>query len=153
MVGEESVPTAVGVSVTNLNTGCADTIPNGYSYIPADTSCRVEPPPPPHAADAGFSFFVVGGNTVQFTDSSSGPPTSWQWDFTNNGNFESSQQNPQFTLPGAGHLCHPPPGAERRRLGRGGPAGDRAVAGGTFRAPPRGGRLDGRPPRFVYSEL
>lgn len=100
--GMEFVPTAVAVTVTNLNTGCADTVANGYSYIPADTSCRVEPPPPPDPPTASFASFSVGGNTVQFTDTSGGTPTSWQWDFTNNGSFDSSLQNPQFTFPAPG---------------------------------------------------
>jgi PKD repeat protein len=39
---------------------------------------------------------------VQFTDTSSGQPTSWQWDFDNNGSVDSTQQNPRhtYTTPG-----------------------------------------------------
>lgn len=34
---------------------------------------------------------------VQFTDTSSGFPTSWAWDFDNDGTVDSTQQNPSFT--------------------------------------------------------
>ena len=35
--------------------------------------------------------------TVQFTDRSTGVPTAWQWDFDNDGNVDSTEQNPSFT--------------------------------------------------------
>lgn len=40
--------------------------------------------------------------TVTFTDESAGGPTSWQWDFDNDGTVDSTQQNPTFvyTTPG-----------------------------------------------------
>ncbi len=40
--------------------------------------------------------------TVQFTDKSAGPPTSWQWDFDNDGNIDSTEQNPQYTYDSEG---------------------------------------------------
>lgn len=33
---------------------------------------------------------------VQFTDTSTGSPTSWQWDFDNNGTIDSTDQNPSY---------------------------------------------------------
>src|SRR5207244_5350818 len=53
---------------------------------------------PPPAAD--FSGSPTGGMaplTVQFTDQSTGTPTSWAWDFQNDGSVDSTLQNPQFT--------------------------------------------------------
>ena len=35
--------------------------------------------------------------TVTFTDKSAGNPTSWQWDFDNDGTVDSTQQNPTYT--------------------------------------------------------
>ncbi len=40
--------------------------------------------------------------TVSFTDTSSGGPTSWAWDFQNDGTVDSTAQNPTFTYPVAG---------------------------------------------------
>lgn len=40
--------------------------------------------------------------SVQFTDTSTGAPTAWEWDFENDGTVDSTQQNPTFvyTTPG-----------------------------------------------------
>ncbi|RKY13558.1 MAG: hypothetical protein DRP63_09460 [Planctomycetota bacterium] len=35
--------------------------------------------------------------TVNFTDKSTGSPTSWEWDFDNDGTVDSTQQNPTHT--------------------------------------------------------
>lgn len=35
--------------------------------------------------------------TVQFTDTSKGMPTSWQWDFDGDGRVDATEQNPQHT--------------------------------------------------------
>ena len=35
--------------------------------------------------------------TVNFTDKSTGNPTSWEWDFDNDGTVDSTQQNPTYT--------------------------------------------------------
>jgi len=40
--------------------------------------------------------------TVQFTDTSSGGPTSWQWDFNSDGTIDSTAQNPSYTYTAAG---------------------------------------------------
>lgn len=43
---------------------------------------------------ASFTF-VVSGNTVVFTDTSTGRPTSWRWDFGDGGSdVDSTEQNP-----------------------------------------------------------
>ena len=54
---------------------------------------------------ADFSFSPqnpVAGQSVQFTDASTNSPTSWAWDFQNNGSTDSTQQNPSFTYQAAG---------------------------------------------------
>ncbi len=54
---------------------------------------------------AAFSATPTSGAaplSVHFTDTSSGGPTAWQWDFQNDGTVDSTQQNPSFvyTSPG-----------------------------------------------------
>jgi PKD repeat protein len=39
---------------------------------------------------------------VQFTDLSTNTPTTWAWDFENDGTVDSTEQNPQFSYPTAG---------------------------------------------------
>jgi PKD repeat protein len=57
------------------------------------------------APTAAFSASPTTGTaplTVQFTDTSAGGPTSWEWDFQNDGSIDSTQQSPNFvyTSPG-----------------------------------------------------
>ena len=40
--------------------------------------------------------------TVAFTDKSTGNPTSWEWDFDNDGTVDSTQQNPTYTYSNPG---------------------------------------------------
>jgi PKD repeat protein len=63
------------------------------------------PPPPPTQPTADFSASPTSGPaplTVQFTDRSTGSPTSWAWDFQGDGIVDSTAQNPTFTYAGAG---------------------------------------------------
>jgi PKD repeat protein len=39
---------------------------------------------------------VMAGNPIQFTDLSTGNPTSWEWDFENDGTIDSYEQNPEW---------------------------------------------------------
>jgi PKD repeat protein len=45
---------------------------------------------------------VQVGTEIQFTDLSTGNPTSWEWDFDNDGTVDSNEQNPLFTYTEAG---------------------------------------------------
>ncbi len=57
------------------------------------------------APDAEFTANITSGTaplTVQFNDSSTGSPTSWQWDFNNDGTVDSTEQNPTYTYSTAG---------------------------------------------------
>jgi len=81
----------VALTVTNANGSSTNTKPN---YI------TVTAPPPPAA---NFSGTPTNGSvplTVNFTDSSTGNPTSWSWTFGDGGT--STQQNPshQYTNTG-----------------------------------------------------
>jgi len=60
------------------------------------------PPPPPISAD--FTANVTSGLatlTIQFTDTSTGGPTAWQWNF-GDGTSNSTLQNPVHTFQKAG---------------------------------------------------
>jgi PKD repeat protein len=84
----------VKLSVANAN-GSDDEIKTNYITVGA----------PPAAPTANFSATPTTGNApllVQFTDSSSGSPTSWAWDFDNNGTVDSTQPNPSYTYSSAG---------------------------------------------------
>ncbi|AKB36565.1 cell surface protein [Methanosarcina siciliae C2J] len=55
---------------------------------------------------AAFTASPTSGDaplTVQFTDESTGSPTSWAWDFENDGIIDSTNQNPSFTYTSAGN--------------------------------------------------
>jgi len=39
---------------------------------------------------------IVAGTEIQFTDLSTGNPTSWEWDFENDGIIDSEEQNPTW---------------------------------------------------------
>lgn len=54
------------------------------------------------AVDASFTSQVQPGNLVIFTDTSTGQPTSWQWDFQNDGVVDSTSQNAAFVYPAPG---------------------------------------------------
>jgi len=54
---------------------------------------------------ASFTATPTSGNAplvVQFTDTSTNFPSSWQWDFDNDGTIDSTQQNPSWTYTGNG---------------------------------------------------
>jgi PKD repeat protein len=55
--------------------------------------------------DAQFTASRTSGVhplVVTFTDRSTGVPTTWAWDFNNDGVIDSTVRNPAFTYTGAG---------------------------------------------------
>jgi PKD repeat protein len=54
-------------------------------------------PVPPTASFTASPTSGTAPLTVNFTDSSSGNPTSWAWDFENDGTVDSTAQSPTFT--------------------------------------------------------
>ena len=57
------------------------------------------------APTTNFKASIVSGTaplTVQFTDSSTGWPTSWKWDFNNDNIVDATEQRPSFTYQTAG---------------------------------------------------
>jgi hypothetical protein len=74
--GTRPIPTPMDVTVTNIVTGCFDTLVNGFTLIPSSTACTgdtSEPPPPP---------------TTQCTDG-----------FDNDGDTFIDEDDPQCTGP------------------------------------------------------
>jgi trimeric autotransporter adhesin len=59
-------------------------------------------PVPPTASFTASPTSGTAPLTVNFTDSSSGGPTSWAWDFQNDGTVDSTGQNPIFTYTSPG---------------------------------------------------
>ena len=80
--------------------GDADTDPdetNDYGVVTSPISVSSNPPV------AAFSYTPAApttGAAVQFTDTSTGAPTSWVWDFGDGGS--SSEQNPSYVFASAG---------------------------------------------------
>jgi len=70
------------VRLRTVNDGGTDW-ENKTNYITVTVSTNV-------AAD--FTYVIVGGTTVQFTDMSTGAPSSWSWDFGDG--TSSTEQNP-----------------------------------------------------------
>jgi PKD repeat protein len=60
------------------------------------------PPPAPVADFSGTPRTGSAPLQVAFTDLSTNTPTSWAWDFQNDGTVDSTSQNPTFTYPTAG---------------------------------------------------
>ncbi|HYO13848.1 MAG TPA: IPT/TIG domain-containing protein [Thermoanaerobaculia bacterium] len=86
--------TAVDVKITDLSTGCTDTLSKALTYTPSNTTCQGDTGAP--VADFIFNIPGTGSRTVFFEDrSTGGKPTSYQWQFGNGSS--SSQQNPQHT--------------------------------------------------------
>ncbi len=67
-------------------------------------SVHVDPPGPPAPPVANFTSAKAATPpfTMNFTDTSSGAPTSWAWDFDNDAVTDSTGQNPSHTFPGEG---------------------------------------------------
>ncbi len=97
--GTQAIPTPASITVVNLNgTGCAATLTNAFTLTPPSNACTgdtaVASPPV-----ASFTFAKTGGLGVQFTDTSTGGPTTWTWNFGDASN--SASQSPSHTY-GAG---------------------------------------------------
>ena len=87
---------AQGISWTNRVNAAGETTIGTSSYAIVGV---------PAALTADFTANVTSGEAplaVQFTDASTNSPTSWAWDFENDGVVDSTEQNPTFTYTTAG---------------------------------------------------
>lgn len=57
----------------------------------------INPPSPPTPYFKAVPTSVLIGQTVTFTDSSTGGPTQWFWDMDNNGTVDRTTQNPTYS--------------------------------------------------------
>jgi formylglycine-generating enzyme required for sulfatase activity len=67
-----------------------------------DLALTVQLPPAPVANFTSAPGVGPSTLAVQFTDTSVGTATNWQWDFDNNGTVDSSQQNPTWSYAAPG---------------------------------------------------
>jgi len=77
----------------------------GYSIEAYLAILKIEYQGDATAPVAGFSANMTSGTaplTVQFTDTSTISPTSWAWDFDNDGAIDSTDQNPEYTYTSEG---------------------------------------------------
>jgi hypothetical protein len=99
--GTMNVPTALDVTVQNLENGCSTTFHSGFALNPSDATCHETASQAPVAA-FDSSVLDAATHTMQLIDMSTGSPTTWLWDF-GDGSPTSSQQNPQHAYAAAGN--------------------------------------------------
>jgi len=102
--GTQNVATPINITVQDFQTQCLSTFRNGFLLIPSDTTCQGQTAQNPPTAS--FTAVLISGHNMQFTDTSSGTPTSWSWDFgepTSGAANTSTQQNPAHNYALAGN--------------------------------------------------
>jgi PKD repeat protein len=103
--GTQQLPTSVAVTVTDFVTTCSSTLTGGFTYIPPGfpNNCVT---PPATAPKASFTVSTSKANDIAiFTDTSSGNPTSWAWNFgdaAHPATNTSTVQNPTHDYMAAG---------------------------------------------------
>lgn len=75
---------------------------NIINPIVTNFTITVTAPPAPVANFSGTPLSGTAPLSVAFTDLSTNGPTSWAWDFQNNGSTDSTLQNPTFIYTSAG---------------------------------------------------
>ncbi len=103
-ISHDSAP--IGFACAKTNVGSSDLYLDWVRvrhYAATEPVLAVESAPV--APVANFTTNVTSGDAplaVQFTDASSGSPTSWSWDFENDGIVDSTKQNPAHIYETAG---------------------------------------------------
>jgi PKD repeat protein len=88
------------IDIVNVESGSGWDRYSGYGMVDAEAAVGGGGPTPPTAAFVGSPTSGDAPLTVDFTDQSTGGPTSWSWDFGDTGS--SSAQNPSHTYTAVG---------------------------------------------------
>lgn len=94
------------VSLT-ISDGTSEDTETKNAYITVNENGEINPPDPNGELAAAFvasSYNITIGDCINFTDLSSGSPTSWTWTFQGAETVSSTQQNPT-------NICYNVPGA------------------------------------------
>ncbi len=94
---------SMAVADVGLGFGVHD--PSSFAYWSPGMYYTVPNTPIPLPPVTDFVAVPVSGESplsVDFTDLSTNSPTSWAWDFTNDGSTDSTEQNPTYVYPAAG---------------------------------------------------
>ncbi|HNQ32678.1 MAG TPA: PKD domain-containing protein, partial [Methanoculleus sp.] len=81
------------------------TVENSIYVLELNVTLLPTRPAEPGAPVADFTANVTSGElplAVAFTDASTGAPTTWAWDFENDGTADSTEQSPVHVYPAAG---------------------------------------------------
>lgn len=75
--GTRPVPTPMDVTVSNLDTGCFDVLPNGLTLVPTSTACTgdTSTPPPPPTTQCNDTFDNDGDTFIDAADPQCTGPT------------------------------------------------------------------------------
>jgi PKD repeat protein len=92
--------TSTAIDIVNVESGAGWDRYSGYGMVDAEAAVGGGGPVPPVAAFVGDPTSGFEPLLVNFTDQSSGSPTSWSWTFGDGGT--SPQQNPSYTYNTAG---------------------------------------------------
>ena len=103
--GNPSTPGTYNVLLT-VSDGTNEDTETKAAYITVNENGDVPPPDPNGELSAAFvasSYNITIGDCINFTDRSSGSPTSWTWTFQGAETVSSTQQNPT-------NICYNTPG-------------------------------------------
>ncbi|MFH1756395.1 MAG: PKD domain-containing protein, partial [Candidatus Latescibacterota bacterium] len=89
------------IDIINVESGSGWDRYSGYGMVDAEAAVGGGTPSPPTAAFSGLPTSGDAPLSVNFTDQSSGSPTSWSWTFGDGGT--SSAQNPSHTYNNPGY--------------------------------------------------
>ncbi len=94
--GDQKYPTTTGLSVQSVS----ELIIRSYQHPEPAQPVPDPEPNAPKVPVAAFAADITSGNaplTVTFTDRSDNSPVRWSWDFDDDGEEDSSSQNPSHT--------------------------------------------------------